>query len=116
MSVASAGHPAPLLFSPDREVVALTCSGTVVGLFPDIEIEAASVTLSPGETLLFYTDGATEARARDGRQVGEAGLAELVAAHHDGSTADRAERIGQALVGLTDGVLRDDLALLTLGI
>lgn len=116
MSVASAGHPAPLLFSPDREVVALTCSGTVVGLFPDIEIKAASVTLRPGETLLFYTDGATEARTRDGSQVGEAGLAELVAAHHGGPAADRAERIGQALVGLTDGVLRDDLALLTLGI
>jgi serine phosphatase RsbU (regulator of sigma subunit) len=116
MSVASAGHPAPLLFSPGRPVAPLACSGTVVGLLPDIEIEATSVTLSPGETLLFYTDGATEARTRDGVQVAEDGLEELVVAHHDGPAADHAERIGRALVGLTDGTLRDDLALLTLQI
>lgn len=116
ISVASAGHPAPLLLSPGREVVPLACSGTVVGLLPDIEIESTCVTLEPGETLLFYTDGATEARLLDGTQLGESGLAALLAAHRDEESTGRAERIGQALVGLTDGRLRDDLALLTLGI
>ena len=73
---------------PGRDVVALTCSGTVVGLLPDIEIESASVTLEPGETLLFYTDGATEARACWTARRSARAAAALLAAHHDGSTAD----------------------------
>jgi hypothetical protein len=43
-------------------------------------------------------------------------LAALLVAHRDEESTGRAERIGQALVGLTDGRLRDDLALLTLSI
>ena len=52
-------------------------TGTVVGLLPEIDVARVDVTLDPGESLLFYTDGATEARTLDGLLVGEERLSAL---------------------------------------
>lgn len=115
LSLASAGHPAPLLFR-EGQVTALPCAGTVVGLLPDIEVESIGVVLGSGDSLLLYTDGASEARALDGEQVGEVGLRQLLAAHHDGPSDTRSQRVAEGLLHLTGGTLRDDLALLSLGV
>ena len=116
LSVASAGHPAPLHFSPGRGVSAVPVTGTVVGLLPEIDVARVDVTLDPGESLLFYTDGATEARTLDGLLVGEERLSALFEAHHDGPADGVASRVAEALLNLTGGTLRDDLAMLSLGV
>jgi sigma-B regulation protein RsbU (phosphoserine phosphatase) len=87
-----------------------------VGLLPEIDVARVDVTLGPGETLLFYTDGATEARTLDGFLVGEERLSALFEAHHDGPADGVAARVAEALLGLTGGTLRDDLAMLSLGV
>jgi serine phosphatase RsbU (regulator of sigma subunit) len=66
--------------------------------------------------MLFYTDGATEARTLDGFLVGEERLSALFEAHHDGPAGGVASRMAEALLNLTGGTLRDDLAMLTLGV
>jgi hypothetical protein len=48
--------------------------------------------------------------------LGEAALGELLAAHAAGAPDGRAARVANALLTLTDGVLHDDLALLTLAV
>ncbi len=63
LTVAAAGHPAALLARADGEVLELGGSGTLLGVFPDTEIEEATTILRPGDGLALYTDGLTEAHA-----------------------------------------------------
>jgi serine phosphatase RsbU (regulator of sigma subunit) len=51
------GHPRPVLI-PDRgEPVPVGAYGTVLGLFPDLELEPAELRFRPGDVLVLYTDG-----------------------------------------------------------
>ena len=63
LTVSSAGHPAPLLRRADAGVSSLRTSGTIVGVLPEASFEDTSCTLRPGDCLLLYTDGLTEAGA-----------------------------------------------------
>ena len=60
LTYTNAGHLPPLLLR-NGKAEELTAGGAVVGLFPDIEYEQATVTLEEGDTLVAYTDGVTEA-------------------------------------------------------
>ncbi len=69
VEIANAGHLPPLKASAG-EVVALAGRGLPVGLFSDASFESQRLVLSPGETLLLYTDGWTEAASPDGAEYG----------------------------------------------
>ena len=56
-----------------------TC--TVVGLFSDWECQASEACLLPGDALVLYTDGVTEACNQHGEEFGEERLAETLLAH-----------------------------------
>jgi hypothetical protein len=63
LTLAVAGHPSALLVRGDGEVAEVGGSGTLLGIFPEPVIEEVSATLSPGDALVLYTDGLTEAHA-----------------------------------------------------
>jgi sigma-B regulation protein RsbU (phosphoserine phosphatase) len=68
---ARAGHEPPLLLSADGKVVRLPHSpGMSLGLWDTITVDERSVTLQPGVTLLFYTDGMTDCRDPAGESFG----------------------------------------------
>lgn len=73
LTIATAGHPPPLVRATDGTVSPIETAGTLLGVVPDIHAASVTLHLSAGETLLLYTDGATEARdflwrrARPGR-------------------------------------------------
>ncbi|MCK6476248.1 MAG: PP2C family protein-serine/threonine phosphatase [Phycisphaerales bacterium] len=70
---ANAGHPPPLrLRAAEASVHELpsTRAGLPLGIIAESQFEQDSVTLSPGDVLLFYTDGITEARAPSGEMYG----------------------------------------------
>jgi len=69
--------------------------------------------MSPGETLLLYTDGVPEA-GRSGAQLGEAGLLELCVQAPGLPLAELLGRIERAALESAAGRLRDDIALLAL--
>ncbi|HSR52160.1 MAG TPA: SpoIIE family protein phosphatase [Acidobacteriota bacterium] len=77
LSYCNAGHNPPLLFSGD-EVRKLTAGGMAAGLFEDREYEEESIQLSPGDLVLFYTDGVVEAQNPQGQQFEMERLIELV--------------------------------------
>lgn len=77
--VASAGHHLPLL-TDGRTVVSVGTTGTILGLLDTIEVEDSAFLLEDGGTLVFSTDGITEARAADGTFFGDERLAETVRA------------------------------------
>lgn len=57
----NAGHNPPLLLRQDGSVERLTLGGTVLGVFPDVKYEAGRVSMAPGDYLVLYTDGLSEA-------------------------------------------------------
>ena len=109
LRLATAGHPRPLhkALSGVRECGG---AGMPVGLLPGIRVQTVRVELEKGETLVMYTDGATEARTAAGTLLGEDALMRMVAE----APADPAD-----LVASVTGALRreapeqrDDIALL----
>ena len=71
VDVSRAGHPPPLLVRPDGTVEEVGRPGRALGVFPDAELGDASLRLMPGEALVLYTDGVTEARSSGGDFFGE---------------------------------------------
>jgi sigma-B regulation protein RsbU (phosphoserine phosphatase) len=119
LEVASAGHPPPLLRRGCGAVQAIPVSGMPVGLFPDLVLGAVRLRLEPGDALLLYTDGATEARGQDGDELGEGALRELlesVDVADDGTGPSARDLVDTVLDGVLRhaSVLRDDLALVAL--
>jgi serine phosphatase RsbU (regulator of sigma subunit) len=76
---ASAGHPAPLLVSPEGDVARVSVGGLALGIEPGQEYEEQGAILERGGALVVYTDGVIEAR-RDGELYGAERLAQIVAA------------------------------------
>jgi sigma-B regulation protein RsbU (phosphoserine phosphatase) len=81
LSYSNAGHNPPLLVRADGTLEKLSSGGTVLGVFPDTAYDEAELSLMPGDRLLFYTDGITEARDRGGEELGDDRLAELLVEH-----------------------------------
>jgi sigma-B regulation protein RsbU (phosphoserine phosphatase) len=76
----NAGHNPPYLLRAGRrstagsappEIEELSVGGTVVGMFPEIEYEEATVELCPGDVLLAFTDGVPEAHNPESEEFGE---------------------------------------------
>jgi sigma-B regulation protein RsbU (phosphoserine phosphatase) len=116
--VASGGHPPALVLRADGRVEELsTPGGLLIGIIRDAPVATTVTTLAPGDTLLLYTDGLTEARTGPARRglYGEAALHQFVAAHAPASP----RAVIAALTGLLDSFgegLDDDTALLALGV
>jgi PAS domain S-box-containing protein len=72
------GHPRPLLRRRDGEVIAVGAPGTALGLVARVDVEEVVLELEPGDVMLAFTDGVTEAR-RGNEQFGEERLAAVLA-------------------------------------
>ena len=113
----SAGHPpAVLVHAGADEVSILDVQSGVVGAFHDISYQDGLVELVPGDVLLLYTDGTTEARDPRGAFFGEDGLREAVMCE---SSPDKpydgfVDRLLADLEGFTGQNLEDDVAMLAL--
>ncbi|MGV9249220.1 SpoIIE family protein phosphatase [Streptomyces sp. NPDC003710] len=116
--LASGGHPPALLLRADGTADFLpTPGGLLVGILPSARFATATTVLVPGDTLLLYTDGITEARTGKDRTTlfGDEALLAFAAGH--AGTSPHA--VIQALTGLLHGFgdgLDDDTALLALGV
>jgi serine phosphatase RsbU (regulator of sigma subunit) len=85
---ANAGHNRPLLYRADSgKVETLRARGVVLGLFDHHNAEDRSEVIAPGDVLLFYTDGMTEAMNENDEEFGEARLHNLLI-EYAGYTAD----------------------------
>jgi serine phosphatase RsbU (regulator of sigma subunit) len=68
MTLASGGHPPPILLHAGGATEEVITRGGIVGVLTDVRFQETSVTVKPGETLLLYSDGVTEARAESNRE------------------------------------------------
>jgi serine phosphatase RsbU (regulator of sigma subunit) len=110
---ASGGHPLPVLLRADGRVEWLGEHGMLLGVVEDPSFKDCSATLGPGEALIFYTDGVTDAGGARG-PLGEEALAGVVASCA-GLDADAiAGRIEAAALEAEQGPPRDDIAVVVL--
>jgi phosphoserine phosphatase RsbU/P len=72
LTLATGGHPPPMVLRDSGHVEEIGVPGTVVGILPEARFGKTVLTLAPGETCVLYTDGVTEA----GRRTGEGGEGE----------------------------------------
>jgi sigma-B regulation protein RsbU (phosphoserine phosphatase) len=70
LSYTNAGHNAGLLVRAGGTVQRLDANGLPLGLFPAVEYDKVEITLQPGDLVMLYTDGITEAANPKGDEFG----------------------------------------------
>ncbi len=71
LTFANGGHNPPVLIDADGNATRLPLTGGVaLGLVPDLEYQQMTITLSPGDHIIFYTDGVTEAMNESEEEYG----------------------------------------------
>ncbi|MET0687440.1 MAG: SpoIIE family protein phosphatase [Solirubrobacteraceae bacterium] len=113
VTAACGGHPPALLRRAAGGVEEVGELGTLLGLMPDPTLIDARAELGPGDTLLLYTDGITEARAPE-RVLSEEALREAVDRGPAGSAQALVEHVAAVAVGKEGTPPRDDIAVLAL--
>jgi len=109
---ANAGHNPPLLLRRDGEIERLSEGGMVMGVFADAAFKQAELPLQPGDRLLFYTDGITEAPNADGEEFGEERLEAAGRTAPDRSAEAMKEYVLAELAAFTGGAFADDATLI----
>lgn len=113
VDAAVAGHPTPVRVDADGAITPLGLVGQPVGMFPEPEYQTTRLRLSPGDALVLYTDGVTEAR-RDGDLLGEEGVLAALETAGSGSPDQLADALVSAATEMEGPHRRDDLAVLAL--
>lgn len=98
LAVANAGHEPPLVARADGSPIeCLTGAGPLIGAFPTLDIPEISTDLAPGDLVLFYTDGVTDARDAAGERFEEQRLFEAVEAARGGTAQDAVDAVAGAV-------------------
>ncbi|KES08342.1 histidine kinase [Streptomyces toyocaensis] len=115
--MASGGHPPALVLRADGRAEYLpTRGGMLVGAVPEAHFVPVRTTLRPGDTLLLYTDGLTEARTGPDRDLyGYEALESFVTGLAPSGPGRVVDALTDLLRGFGDG-LDDDTALLAIGV
>jgi phosphoserine phosphatase RsbU/P len=113
---ASAGHNPPVLQHRDGSHQRLTEGGGVLGVFPDQTFSLGMVQLAPGDRVIFFTDGVTEANSPEGEEFGEARLLALLEEHRSSSAGELQMNVLGAAADFSGGHWRDDATLVILAV
>ncbi|KAB1915126.1 serine/threonine-protein phosphatase [Micromonospora sp. AMSO31t] len=112
--VAGGGHPAPLVVRTDGRVEPVRVGGMPVGALTAARFAEAEVRLAPGDLLVAYTDGVTEARGGRSQleMFGDARLRRALASGAGLPPAALVDRLLQLVDEWLDGQVHDDIAML----
>ena len=115
----NAGQTPPLLRRQNGSIERLLSGGVALGMFEGSTYEAGELHLEPGDALLMYSDGMTEAESPDGRPFDEAGLERTLALYAGAYQKSAAAELGKAVFDAVerhrrDQRLQDDLTVLVL--
>jgi serine phosphatase RsbU (regulator of sigma subunit)/putative methionine-R-sulfoxide reductase with GAF domain len=111
-TVATAGHPLPLVRRADGTVEAVGKGGSLLGVLETPELTSSTIDLDPGDVLVAYTDGVTEARGDGGELFGDTRLIEALSHCGDLDALSVARHIEQEVAAFTGGAPRDDVAII----
>jgi len=93
ISYCNAGHNNPILISKDKKVERLSIGGIVVGIMPEYPFQETSFQINPGDLLVLFSDGITEAMNESEKEYEEERLIKSLLELHDNSAEDIIETI-----------------------
>lgn len=110
-----AGHEPPLIRRSTGGIEAPSAAGRILGVTDEVALHDTAFTLHPGDALLLYTDGVTEARAgRGGELFGDERLADALTRCHDMHADAILDKILQAVAEHNHGYHSDDTAIMVI--
>ena len=108
----NAGHNPPLIVHAGGTMEQLASGGLPLGIMPNADFREGRTQLHPGDVLVIYSDGVSEATNPSGEEFGPTRLYEVVARNLDGSAAGIRDRIESALTKFCQGTpAADDITL-----
>jgi PAS domain S-box-containing protein len=110
VDLALGGHLPPLVMRADGRVEAVGRYGELLGAYADPRLTDCEIALEPGDVMLLYTDGVTEAGPRDD-PVGQEGLEQLLASLNGKSPDQIVDAVERFAASAQDGDPQDDIAL-----
>jgi PAS domain S-box-containing protein len=115
ITYANAGQDLPVLFSPSHKPVPLKTRGIALGMKDNVIFRKRKIPLNPGDRLLIYSDGITEAMNERMEEFGEERLVELVQHHSDLSAQELIKKIISTVnKHFGNSVRNDDMTLIVL--
>jgi sigma-B regulation protein RsbU (phosphoserine phosphatase) len=116
LAYVNAGHNAPFVMRSNGSHERLRDGGTVLGIFASPDYELGTAQLSPGDRVVLFTDGVTEACDGAGEEFGEARLLRLLEDYRALSADDLQAKILAAAGEFSGGRWQDDATLLVLAV
>jgi len=111
----NAGHNLPILVRTTGETEKLTTKSVLLGAFDFVEYKPRQTRLAPGDVVVMYTDGVTEAVNADNQMFGEERLEGLVRESVSLSAGEIKQRILDEVLSFTAGLPQgDDITLIAL--
>ena len=109
LTYANGGHCNPLVIRPDGTYTELPLTaGVALGVMPGLEYKEDSFALNSGDTLIFYTDGVSEAMNSEGEEFGVERLQQLFAGQAPADARAAIETILQAVSDFAGGTPQSD--------
>lgn len=115
LTFSNAGHYPPILVRANGEIERLEAGGAVLGVLADSGYLQAQIATAPGDRLILFTDGITEARDAVDEEFGEERLISLAIEHRACSAPALQARLTEAVASFTGGRFQDDATLIVLG-
>lgn len=112
LTYCNAGHNPPYLVHRDGGVEELTEGGLILGMFGQARYKAASTVMQPGDVVIIFSDGVTEAQNPDNAEFGEERLLEAVRRNRNGTAGELVQAVTGAVNEFAAGApAADDLTL-----
>ena len=112
--MANGGHPYPFVLRASGKVEEVQVEGTLLGAFEQLSFPERELVLGPGDLMVCYTDGVTEARDPDGNFFGTQGLERALKASAGASAMEVARTVERAVLQHERGGARDDIAVIVI--
>lgn len=111
----NAGHDAPMLLrNASNRIHSLEEGGPVLGCLPNVRCTAGEVEIDPGDTLILYSDGVTEACNEEGQEFGKERILQTLATVRNQAASEICEQMCRDLAAFSAGARspQDDRTLL----
>ena len=111
----NAGHCPPLIVRPDGRLESLAATGMPVGLMDSAQFEVGEIALAPGDKIVIYSDGVTEAENLQAEFFGKQRLRDVVVARRADSCRALHDAVAAAVAAFTESAPQaDDITLVVI--
>jgi sigma-B regulation protein RsbU (phosphoserine phosphatase) len=108
LSYSNAGHNPPVLIRADGSVERLSAGGLLLGVYADAVYRQGEVAVQPGDRLVLFTDGITEAMDAHDADFGDGRLIDVALRHRHRNAQELVDALFDAVSSFAGQVFADD--------